>query len=272
MEHFRPSKGGSKLRAREEINSHFAAGPQARWRGASDELYPGRYVRSEQQSQQGRSPQGRGGGRASALLPLLDDVRHRLRRGASHLPARRSRQNANLFLREPLVPYHRRGGGEGNGVRFQVQLHRGVGFEAILNEGFRQRVFDVFLDGSPEGARAVGSILAGLLNDPPANLRLGYDKELFLLHHIVQLVDQQIHNFFQVFVCESFKKDDLVQPVQELRVKYQAHFAVDHLLRILMFRLGCGEEYMEYALFQKRAQVLEVMKPIEFLQARVLTR
>ena len=44
-------------------------------------------------------------GRVSALLPLLDDVRHHLRRGASHLPARRSRQNVNLFLREPLVPH-----------------------------------------------------------------------------------------------------------------------------------------------------------------------
>src|SRR5947199_7298308 len=51
----------------------------------------------------GRGPKGRGGeGRVSALLPLLDDVRHRLRRGASHLPARRSRQNVKLFLREPL--------------------------------------------------------------------------------------------------------------------------------------------------------------------------
>ena len=28
---------------------------------------------------------------------------HRLRRGALHLPTRRSRQNVNLFLREPLV-------------------------------------------------------------------------------------------------------------------------------------------------------------------------
>src|SRR5438874_9912893 len=65
------------LRARAEITSHFAAG---------------------------RSPQGRGGeGRVSASLPLLDDVRPRLRRGASHLPARRSRQNVNLFLREPLA-------------------------------------------------------------------------------------------------------------------------------------------------------------------------
>ncbi len=39
---------------------HFAAGPQARWRGASDEQYPVRYVRSEQQSQRsaGRSHGG----------------------------------------------------------------------------------------------------------------------------------------------------------------------------------------------------------------------
>jgi hypothetical protein len=28
---------------------------------------------------------------------------HRLRRGALHLPARRSRQNVKLFLRRPLV-------------------------------------------------------------------------------------------------------------------------------------------------------------------------
>src|SRR6266487_979367 len=73
------------LRARAEINSHFAAGPQARWRGASDELYPGRYVGASNKASGpgGRSPQGRGGeGRVSALLPLLDHVRRRLRRGA----------------------------------------------------------------------------------------------------------------------------------------------------------------------------------------------
>ncbi len=86
------------LRARAEITSHFAAGPQTRWRGASNELYPGRYVRSEQQSL--RAAARRGASRAK--LGILDDVRHRLRRGASHLPARRSRQNVNLFLREPL--------------------------------------------------------------------------------------------------------------------------------------------------------------------------
>src|SRR5439155_9178170 len=35
---------------------HFAAGPQARWLGASDEQYPARYVRSEQQSQRELRP------------------------------------------------------------------------------------------------------------------------------------------------------------------------------------------------------------------------
>jgi hypothetical protein len=41
--------------------------------------YPVRHVRREQER-----PQGRCGGRASASLPLLDDIhRHRLRRGAS---------------------------------------------------------------------------------------------------------------------------------------------------------------------------------------------
>ncbi len=43
----------------------------------------------------------------SAALPLLDDVPHCLRRGALHLPARRSRQNVNLLLRGPLFRQHR---------------------------------------------------------------------------------------------------------------------------------------------------------------------
>src|SRR5438094_6180937 len=59
------------LRARAEINSHFAAGPQARWRGASDELYPGRYVRSEQQSQRACGPQPAGARRRRARIGFV---------------------------------------------------------------------------------------------------------------------------------------------------------------------------------------------------------
>jgi len=38
--------------------AHFAAGPQARWQGVSDE-HTGWYVRSEQLSQRASSPTGR---------------------------------------------------------------------------------------------------------------------------------------------------------------------------------------------------------------------
>ena len=58
------------LRARAEINSHFA-GPQARWRGASGELYPGRYVRSEQQRQRARGPQPAGARRRRARIGFV---------------------------------------------------------------------------------------------------------------------------------------------------------------------------------------------------------
>ncbi|PYU89018.1 MAG: hypothetical protein DMG08_23265 [Acidobacteria bacterium] len=81
------------LRARARIIWHFAAVP-----------IPNRIITRKPQwfaGQGGRSPEGRVGGQASAALPLLDDVTHRLRRGALHLPARRSRQNAILLLREP---------------------------------------------------------------------------------------------------------------------------------------------------------------------------
>src|SRR6266704_1399529 len=56
-----------RLRARAEITSHFAAGPQARWRGASDELYPVWYVRSEQQSQRACGPQLEGARRRAGI-------------------------------------------------------------------------------------------------------------------------------------------------------------------------------------------------------------
>jgi hypothetical protein len=66
--------------------------------------HPGKDWRSEQQCQRGCEPQpeGAGGGllicRSSTMTP------HRLRRGALHLPARRSRQNATfLVIGRPLT-------------------------------------------------------------------------------------------------------------------------------------------------------------------------
>ena len=78
--------------ARAEINSHFAAGPQARWRGASDELYPGRYER-----QQSRCP---------PASRVLLDARGRgnvVRRSGALLPAELSAHIVERALIPPIV-------------------------------------------------------------------------------------------------------------------------------------------------------------------------
>src|SRR5437016_1340702 len=126
-------KEREELRARAEITSHFAAGPQARWRDASDELYPGRYVRSEQQSQRACGPQPEGARRRRArigvvaaprrcptstssrrlasarpaLAPKCEFISARalsLRRVALHVPVRRSLQDAPRALRFVETP------------------------------------------------------------------------------------------------------------------------------------------------------------------------
>ncbi len=48
------------LRARAEITLHFGCPAKRDWRGASDEQYPRRYVRSEQQSQRACPASGKG--------------------------------------------------------------------------------------------------------------------------------------------------------------------------------------------------------------------
>src|SRR5205809_8031648 len=94
------------LRARAEITSHFAAGPQARWRGASDELYPGRYVRSEQQSQRACGPQPEGARRRAGICFVAAPQRCPTSPSSRRLASapRRSRQNAEFISERTLKP------------------------------------------------------------------------------------------------------------------------------------------------------------------------
>src|SRR6266566_10093513 len=107
-----------ELRVRSKINSDFAGGYLACWRGArcfrtGTRAYSQRSVRSEQRSQQAKEPQpgGAGGvGPSASLLvghsPTLGDAPRARAEAprASHLARRRSRQNRKLFLNEPLSP------------------------------------------------------------------------------------------------------------------------------------------------------------------------
>jgi hypothetical protein len=53
---------------------------------------------------------------------------HCLRRGALHLPAQRSRQNANLFLREPLW---------GAGITAMVEVESLAGMQPTAGKPYR---------------------------------------------------------------------------------------------------------------------------------------
>src|SRR5207249_8060127 len=92
------------LRVCEEIIWALCCWPPGPLARRERRAIPGAVCEERATKPAGRSPEGRGGGRASALLPLLDDVRHRLRRGASHLPARRSRQSVHIISLQTLKP------------------------------------------------------------------------------------------------------------------------------------------------------------------------
>lgn len=93
---------------------------------------------------------------------------HRLRRGALHPPTRRSRQNANLFLREPLARQMRRaavsvpsniaeGCGRGGQAELGRFLHIAMGSASEL-EYQLLLARDLKLSNGEDHARLVGDI------------------------------------------------------------------------------------------------------------------
>ena len=114
------------LRARAKITWHFVAAP-----GVTLTFCLTHAIGSEISS--GSTNRGaatlRGAAASGHLLRCRSSTMspHRLRRGALHLPTRRSRQNANLFLREPLEGYLISRGGRpsyATGMRMRIGFSR----------------------------------------------------------------------------------------------------------------------------------------------------
>src|SRR5262249_37020932 len=91
--------------------------------------------------------------------------------------------------------------------------------ELALDEGLRQRVLDVALERASEGPRAVGAIRARLVDDPPLRVLGELDADLAALDRLVDLLDEQADDREQVVFRERLEDDDLVEPVDELRVE-----------------------------------------------------
>ena len=101
------------------------------------------------------------------------------------------------------------------------------------DESLRQGVLDVALQGTAQGARAVGAIAESLLEDPLLGVLGDRDGDGLLRQVVVQLLHQQLDNLEQVAVRQRLEEDDLVEAVEELGIEGLLHFLLDQLLHLV---------------------------------------
>ena len=102
-------------------------------------------------------------------------------------------------------------------VVFEEDLDEGgAGGDGALDQRLRQRVFDVFLQGAAERARAVAAIGEGLVEDPLLGV-VGYrDGDRLLRQVLVKLRDHEFENLDQVGFAQSQEQDDFIQAVEQI--------------------------------------------------------
>ena len=90
-------------------------------------------------------------------------------------------------------------------------------FEVTLNQSFRERVFDVLLQGAAQRAGAVRAIGAGLFHDPALCFLRQPHFQAVPRHGLVYLVDLELNDFEQFFIAQFIENNDLVKPIDKLR-------------------------------------------------------
>ena len=92
-----------------------------------------------------------------------------------------------------------------------------------------------------EGSCTINRVIGGV-NDKVFGSVADLQGKLLLLHAALQLMQQQVHNAPHVFFGERLVKDNLVQPVQELRTDrllQQFQYLDLRLVYHLVMRGGC---------------------------------
>src|ERR1700730_14388180 len=120
-----------------------------------------------------------------------------------------------------------------------------------LDQGLRQWVFNLLLQGSTQRTRTVGAIRKRLVENPLLGLIRDGNRDRLLRQVLIKLRDHKLENLDQVVFAQSVEQDDFVQPVQELGIEGAFDFALDQLLdlsrdRIFLTRL----EAQPFALLQ----------------------
>src|SRR3989440_5527882 len=134
----------------------------------------------------------------------------------------------------------------GRGLRFaeheaaalHVDLDPGAVDELAADDGFRQRVLDVLLDGPAKLPGAVRGIVA-LLDQGVFRRRREDQFDALLGELLVDARDHQSHDGLDVRLGQRMEHDDVVDPVHELRPERALHL-FHHALFHLVVRLLVG--------------------------------
>src|SRR6185369_563649 len=104
-------------------------------------------------------------------------------------------------------------------LTIQVDFNNRRSFELALNQRFRQRIFHIFLQSTPDWSRAIQPIGASLLDNPTFCLVSQLDLKPMPAHRLVDLVELQLNNFEQLVVEQLIENDDLVETINELGIE-----------------------------------------------------
>ena len=110
---------------------------------------------------------------------------------------------------------------------------RRPGRDRALDQRFRQRIFDVLLQGAAQWTGSVAAVGQSLVQNPLLRfVGHGYGDRT-LREILVQLADHEFENLDQVGFAERHEEDDLVHAVQEFGIEGALDFALDQIFDFL---------------------------------------
>ena len=123
-------------------------------------------------------------------------------------------------------------------IAFASDLDRRSGLEALSNDFFRQRVFQIALDHTPQRPRPEDRVKASLHEKFLRRIIQLHD-DVLLAQPLLYVVDFQLDNLHQVVARQRLEDDHLIDPIQ----KFWLEGALD-LIHQLLFHLAIGHRFL----------------------------
>ena len=101
---------------------------------------------------------------------------------------------------------------------FHRHLHDVARFHGALEQLLGERILEVTLDGAPHRTRAISRIVS-LVDHEFVRRLVEHNLDLLQLQAALHLVHFQIDDLHQIRLLERVEDNDLIEPIQKLRLK-----------------------------------------------------